>query len=394
MCKKTLHFHIGAHKTATTALQDTLAANADLLARAGLLYPKAGRYFTGHHPLALALRDPERRQHPLEALGDWPAVLQEIEASPAPHVLLSSENFEWLQDLSPLQPLSARYHLRVIYSLRSPPRYLESFYNQLVKDLKTRESRPLETYICEHGLFFLDSEKLLRRWSAAFGPGALRLQIHPEQRQPQAELMAGFLRLLEFRPPPGLRPPPRPALQKVSLPPDALEYLRLRNLHGAPQKKQHRITMALAQIAQTEAPALQRTRAGLLSLAAQRTLLSRFDAGNRRLARAYLGSDRAPFDPKDLRAHPGYDRRLGLGDDLMISRVEALLNRFEETRRAPADASAKQADQPEYPDPAIPGAIPGAPPGTAQTSPFYGPPAPLATSPPSALPAPLFPPAR
>lgn len=324
---KTLHFHIGSHKTATTALQNALAANADLLAARGLLYPKSGRYFSGHHPLALQLRDPALRDQPLDALGDWPALLAEIEASAAQQVLLSSENFEWVQDLSRLQGLSHRFRLRVIFYMRSPPSYLESFYNQLVKDLKTREARPLETYLCEHGLFFLDNDRLLQRWSAAFGPQALQVRLYQRGRSPQA-LLDHFFKALGGRLPPELALPQLPALQKISLPPDALEYLRLRNLHQAPTGGQHRITMTLAQIAQEHPEALQRTRAGLLSLAAQQNLIRRFAAGNLRVARHYLGAARAPFDPEAVQGHANFDQRLALGDDLMISQVEALLSRY------------------------------------------------------------------
>ncbi|WP_417714542.1 hypothetical protein [Pseudophaeobacter arcticus] len=351
ICKKTLHFHIGSHKTATTTLQNALAANEDLLAGAGLLYPKSGRYFTGHHPLALQLRDPALRDQPLETLGDWPALLREIQASPADHVLLSSENFEWLQDLSRLQGLSRHYRVRVLFYMRSPAGYLESFYNQLVKDLKTRESRPLESYICEHGLFFLDNDRLLRRWSETFGAQALQVRLY--DRSGSAEtLVSRFLSALGCQSQPRLLLPQEAALQKVSLPPDALEYLRLRNLYRAPSTGQHRITMSLAQIAQAGAGAgtgartgagigagaLQRTRAGLLSLAAQQNLIRRFAEGNRRVARAYLGADRAPFDPDQARAHADFDQRLPVGDDVMISRVEALLSRFAKTAPAPADA--------------------------------------------------------
>lgn len=244
MGKKTLHFHIGSHKTATTMLQNALAANEDLLARAGLLYPKSGRHFSGHHPLALQLRDPEQRNQPLETLGDWPELLREIDASPARDVLLSSENFEWLQDLSRLQGLTRHYRVRVLFYMRNPASYLESFYNQLVKDLKTREVRTLETYICEHGLFFLDNERLLRHWSDTFGAPALQVRLY-EKSVSAKTLLSQFLQMLGCQSPPRLVLPQRPALQKVSLPPDALEYLRLRNLHRAPSKGQHRITMTL-----------------------------------------------------------------------------------------------------------------------------------------------------
>lgn len=371
---KTLHFHIGSHKTATTALQNALAANADLLATRGLLYPQAGRYFTGHHPLALALRDPQRRGQSLETLEDWPALLDEIAASPAEQVLLSSENFEWLQDLSRLQGLTRHFKVRVIFYMRSPPGYLESFYNQLVKDLKTRESRPLESYICEHGLFFLDNERLLRRWSDAFGPQALQVRLYQRHCSPKT-LLRQFLETLggrnlpeligpeligpeligpELAAPgsdrpgsdrpgsdrpgsgrPGLVLPQAPALQKISLPPDALEYLRLRNLHRAPAKGQHRITMTLAQIAQDHPEALHRTRAGLLSRAAQQNLIRRFAAGNLRVAKRYLGASRAPFDPDQVQGHTNFDQRLPQGDNAMISKVEALLSRFASTPPPP-----------------------------------------------------------
>ena len=56
---------------------------------------------------------------------------------------------------------------------------------------------------------------------------------------------ASFYRCWAVRARPRLVLPQRPALQEVSLPPDALEYLRLRNLHRAPSKGQHRITMTL-----------------------------------------------------------------------------------------------------------------------------------------------------
>ena len=172
-------------------------------------------------------------------------------------------------------------------------------------------------------------------------------------------LLSQFLSALGCHSQPQLVLPQQAALQKVSLPPDALEYLRLRNLYRAPSKGQHRITMTLAQIAQagsgaetgagteTGAGALQRTRAGLLSLAAQQNLIRRFAAGNRRVARAYLGADRAPFDPDQAQPHAHFDQRLPVGDDVMISRVEALLNRFAKTAPAATDAASSDQASPD-----------------------------------------------
>jgi hypothetical protein len=92
--------------------------------------------------------------------------------------------------------------------------------------------------------FFLDNERLLRHWSDTFGAPALQVRLY-EKSVCAKTLLSQFLQMLGCQSPPRLVLPQRTALQKVSLPPDALEYLRLRNLHRAPSKGQHRITMTL-----------------------------------------------------------------------------------------------------------------------------------------------------
>lgn len=83
-----VYFHIGRHKTATTAIQMLLAEGYDILREQGILYPQAGRegkYL--HHPLALALLDGDEA-----ALGRYGTELkEEIEATRTTAVILSSE---------------------------------------------------------------------------------------------------------------------------------------------------------------------------------------------------------------------------------------------------------------------------------------------------------------
>ncbi|PQO21817.1 hypothetical protein C2I36_16330 [Rhodobacteraceae bacterium WD3A24] len=112
--------------------------------------------------------------------------------------------------------------------LRSPDSYMESFYNQFVKDFGIRESRTIEGYIAEQPLFFLETMNLLRPWEEMFGTDAVRLRLFGREHL-QSGILQDFLETLGCTRFPELRPPDDSVLHKVSLPPDALEYLRLSN---------------------------------------------------------------------------------------------------------------------------------------------------------------------
>lgn len=132
-----LYVHCGLHKTGTTALQAFLAAEAETLARAGVLYPRAGRpgRYPGQHNLAWQLtrdRDYDPRW------GDLAAASAEI-AGFAGDVVLSSEDFESLLvtpgGLEPLARLAAeggRTLVLIVY-VRHQAEYLESLYCQCLK---------------------------------------------------------------------------------------------------------------------------------------------------------------------------------------------------------------------------------------------------------------------
>lgn len=324
MGRKTLHFHIGSHKTATTVLQNTFATNGDLLAGAGLIYPQAGRKFGAHFPLGWQLLNQDTAHIALEDLGDWPTMLAEVDASPADHAILSSEDFEWINDLERLQGLSARYDVHVVFYMRSPEQYLESYYNQLVKDYQSREGRTLETYMAETSLFFLNNVRILNRWSALFGPENITVRLF-DRRHLKGGILEDFMDAIGCRAEIAFREPDMSVLQKVSLPPDALEFIRLSNPHLQRQDGHHRFIVDLVRIAQSRRDDLQRTRSGLLSLPAKRNILRRFAPMNRQVARTHLGSDQSPFPESEASPHPDFDTRLPEADASVMARVAAMI---------------------------------------------------------------------
>ncbi|MDT8853527.1 hypothetical protein RNZ50_00465 [Paracoccaceae bacterium Fryx2] len=327
--KKRLFLHIGAHKTATTFLQSSLARNAAALDDLGILYPQSGRIYQAHFRLSWDLRNPGLKDRPLEALEHWAALFAEIDAAPQPVVVLSCEEFGLGLDPARLAVLATRYEVAVIFYLRSPDSYLESFYNQFVKDFENREARTLEQYMAEETLFFLDTMKLLRPWSELFGVGAVRLRLFGAAHLPDG-ILADFLRTLGCTRLPDFAPPDLSILHKVSLPPDALDYLRLSNPWLTRSEGHHAFVVRLVQMAQENAASLQQTRAGLLSLKARQTLRLRFRDTNYQAARTFLGADRTPFPPMEAPALPDYESRLPEATPAIMGRVAALIRNMAE----------------------------------------------------------------
>lgn len=323
--KKRLYLHIGSHKTATTFLQNSLHHNRDRLAGLGLLYPRAGQIWQAHFKLCWALKDPAQKDVPLDRLGDWPALLEEIDAAAEPAAVLSAEEFGLGLDVARLEPLKARYEVAVIFYLRSPDSYLQSFYNQFVKDFRNREARRIDTYLAEQEPHFLDTSQILAPWAALFGPAAIRLRLYGREFLPDG-ILADFLRALDRTNWPDFAPPDASIQHKTSLPPDALDYLRLTNPYLTREEGHHRFVTDLVQLSLRQEAELQRTRAGILSLPARQLLRRRFRDSNLRAARSFLGAARTPFPPAEAPPPPeDFDRRLPEATPEVMARVAAMI---------------------------------------------------------------------
>lgn len=128
--------HIGTHKTATTMIQNALAANRPLLARHGLIYPEIGRA-TGHHSLLtrwLAL-DPYYLTSVAPA-DLWRGLARH--ARPGVTLLLSSEEFSrgWTKrvDLAEIRDFLAPFdRVEVVCVLRDQLSLVQSIHLEVAK---------------------------------------------------------------------------------------------------------------------------------------------------------------------------------------------------------------------------------------------------------------------
>jgi hypothetical protein len=134
----TIYLHAGTHKTGSTSIQVFLTANESMLASGGIFIPRTGRPIhqwgtdqAGHHNVGWELSGlgafrPED--------GTFERLLDEISASRAPVVVLTSEEFEYLHAKPDvLRAVADGFHgigyaTKVIVYLRAQAAYMQSTY--------------------------------------------------------------------------------------------------------------------------------------------------------------------------------------------------------------------------------------------------------------------------
>ena len=138
-----------------------------------MLYPTSGQIYEAHFKLCWRLREGKPESVDLETIPEWADLIEEIKASDAEMAILSCEEFG--MSIAPhwLEPLKKHFDVSVLCYLRSPDSYLQSFYNQFVKDFITRETRTISTYLNEDRLEFLNNRAILEPWLAVFGRKAV-----------------------------------------------------------------------------------------------------------------------------------------------------------------------------------------------------------------------------
>ncbi|WP_425097903.1 hypothetical protein [Tropicibacter sp. S64] len=279
---KTLYLHIGRGKTGTTAQQRALAAHRDALLAQGIDYILAGDEGKGggHQDFAksfIASR-PAYMVPPKDPEALRIETARQIAESPAPAVLLSSENFP-LVDIAALrawiEALPTRIAVKVILFARSQDDLAESEYNQMVK--LTFETRSPAEYAAalEGADFFAEAEA----WAAHFGRDAVIARLYDGAGQDAVAQLGGCLPGAPDLP----RAPNAASRQGAnrSLGARALTVARL--LNGAEVTDRHLRHTIFNAFDGKDLPAV------LFSADEARAIRARFADSNRRFAETYLG---------------------------------------------------------------------------------------------------------
>ncbi|MCF2903378.1 hypothetical protein L0666_00120 [Octadecabacter sp. CECT 8868] len=142
---KKIVLHIGLPKTATTTIQNALCDHPDKLADLGIAYLQAGsRDFgdRGHHLQVQGLLGERGKRirvktsmEEIEAI--WPQSFEEMNASSADQIMISSELFSFAvitpADIQKLKELLGDYEVRVVLVLRDIADFVDSVYAQRIK---------------------------------------------------------------------------------------------------------------------------------------------------------------------------------------------------------------------------------------------------------------------
>jgi hypothetical protein len=170
--KQTLYLHIGYHKTGTTSLQSLLDQNATALRGIGVYYPDTvgdgkRNYFHKHLQFFIDLKTAHDQQGDIAA--PVRAMARLIQDSGAPTTIVSEESFSGLTEavLDRLADLRADFTVKVVAVLRRQDKFLQSFYQQAIRDFG--EKRDFPDFIRESKWQRIHYDTAMTSWADRFG---------------------------------------------------------------------------------------------------------------------------------------------------------------------------------------------------------------------------------
>jgi hypothetical protein len=229
---KTLFIHIGAHKTGSTAIQNFLSINRNILKECGTLYPGKAQ---NHYPISEELRTHKK---PYLDRTTWTyKIFKEIvdKIEHYHNFVISSEGFyEDIKKVVPalfetIQYFNLPLNIKIIFFCRRQDSWLESAYQQTVKEFKERNTLQFNQYIKLKPLLeYIDYYKALDLYGQFFGRE--NLIIFPyESRNICPEIFNIFCGILNILDITNFKKPKNSA-SNIGLEAESVEFLRWLNL--------------------------------------------------------------------------------------------------------------------------------------------------------------------
>lgn len=300
-----LFLHIGTHKTGTTTIQHFLAANRGALRDQQLVYPDLSLSgFKGtrtHHRLAHAIARRPGTGTPADVrrffdtlrrdLRDGEAAVLSTEAFYR-HLLPGADGLAYdagggatgdpLPYVEALHECVGAFDVTVLVMLRRQDLFLESLYAEQV--MRSNYVAGIDQFV-EQRVWLADYDARLATWASVFGTGALSVRVFDPASftQPIERL---FLEWVGGAWDDAFRPA---VTRNVTLPRCLVEYKRALN-GGQSRQVSTQYRRWLEALAASSPPgALPDLGRFYLTQQSRATLMERFDAGNRRVARDHLG---------------------------------------------------------------------------------------------------------
>lgn len=189
--RKTLILHIGMGKTGTTAIQNALWDNREVLARHGVTYPTVGTVAKAHH--LVAPRCPPFLAHTgwrFLSVEEWAPMLLDAGTD---LILMSSELIVWAepdQVAAFCAALKELFDLKVVLYLRRQDNTIMASYNQMIK--AGTQVATIDKVI-ERQLDRFDYLAKIWPWEKALGAGNLVVLPYERGQFHKGDLIDDFL---------------------------------------------------------------------------------------------------------------------------------------------------------------------------------------------------------
>jgi len=220
-----LYIHVGTHKTATTWLQHYLGKNSDRLNDFGFYYPTSGRVTQAQHRLGQAIFNRSSPNDKLEGIPVWERFRREVALTRYENIVISSEEFEWVQLPKLIKEFMPDVSIRTIIYLRRQDDYIESLYGQQIRDYQPRLKMTIQEYLQSNSLRFLDYDRLIKQWQAA--SDQVHVRAFDKKFMKNGDVGADFLNVLGIDNAEGFDMPSGPVIDnKTNLSVEALEFVR------------------------------------------------------------------------------------------------------------------------------------------------------------------------
>ena len=137
--------HIGTHKTGTTSIQETLQSNRDKLAKQGILYPRTDREPWPNLPKHTSVYSAIRKGDENILESERRALLDEFKESGCSTIIISEEGLSEpnQNSIDFFKYFQNSFDIDVICYLRRQDYFIESLYNQFVRERGRKESRSI-----------------------------------------------------------------------------------------------------------------------------------------------------------------------------------------------------------------------------------------------------------
>lgn len=294
--KPALTIHIGRPKTGSTALQHFLMKNRKQLLERGILYPLTGCHQLASHLFPYAYLDHLRENAllaPIDRKALWGSLAEEVAKEGAEQVVLSSENFWFVDPREVAADLGDEYSVRIVACLRRQDNVIASSFCEEVK----RELISLQTDVKSYALHgprleLLDYRSILDSWADCFGTERVEVRVY--ESLPEGGIAEDFCRLLDIEYAPY-------ALDQSTfnpaLPYDVLSLISNMGGFNSGDGARRRFVTALSEAVVMLDPDPRYDSAGLFPAALRQEVMQVFEASNNDIASRYLASHAGPLFP-------------------------------------------------------------------------------------------------